>query len=189
MDGTTAFWESTTLDNYELHAWMTVSGGYEYLFEVDGWSSDAEPVSFNVAIEHQPITDAYERNDSWEEAPIISGTIHGMLHAGYESSGVCSEDYDDWYTYKSSGKPLEVALTDVPEDILAGIEIWDPSDMEWTATWESAWEPSMDVSVNFDPDHSGDYLIRVQAYGPYAHGTGDIPESFTQPYTLSVSTN
>ena len=186
VDGDQAWWEGNDLDDRDMNAWMTVSPGHEYLFEVDGSSSGAAPLTCRATITHHAVPDPWEPNDDLDEAVAVHGTLQGYFHAGHESTSVTSEEYDDWYLYESDGSRFEIALTDVPDDLTAGIEVWDAADLTWTLDWESAWDEGMDVVLEVRPERAGAHYIRVYGWGLYAQGTGDPPDSLTSPYTLTV---
>lgn len=182
MDGDYAWHQVKDLAGYDLTAWTAVEPGHEYRFTLSG----SDDFRCEAAVEHHPVDDTYEPNDTPETAARAASGLSAYFHVPLTGEYPYSSDYDDWYRVSTDGKPLTLSLTGVPADATAGLTVYDPEDTEWSLDWESARYAGSDVEVDIDPEGRRTLLVQVQAWGVDAYGTDDLPDSLSQPYTLTL---
>lgn len=183
-DDTYACWQSADLDEVDETVWIAVDAGHSYAFEVTG---HGQYFSYDLAITHHAVRDAAEPDSEREEARAVSGSAQGWFAAGLGSDGFDYDAYDDWFTWESDGTPFEVQITSVPEDVMAGVEMYAPGSMDYW-TWEYGWDQGDDVDLRVDARKPGTWYGRVQA-GSLTHSgcvEGAAPDSMTTAYTLTV---
>lgn len=184
VDDTHACWESADLDEVDETLWIAVDAGHSYAFEVTGYG---QHFSYDLSITHHAIDDAREPDTEREDARPVSGSATGWFAAALGTDGFDYDAYDDWFTWESDGTPFDVQITSVPDDVLAGVEMYAPGSTDYW-TWEYGWDHGDDVDLHVDARKQGTWYGRVQAASVLHYGCseGAAPDSMTTGYHLAV---
>ncbi|MEQ1502512.1 MAG: hypothetical protein ABMB14_09780 [Myxococcota bacterium] len=172
-----------------LDGWATVAPGVVYTIDVMRFAGTGPEYRYDLTVTYTPIDDAFEPNQTPDDAPPIDvGTpIHASAAAVSANAELAPEDDADWYTVTLHGGSATVALTDAPSDFACDVMLVGP-------TGDGAGESySLDggadctvVAEDLDP---GDYTIGVIHFagGAVRGGGGSPPAYVGGSYTLEVT--
>jgi hypothetical protein len=148
---------------------------------------------YSFKVSYTRIDDPLEPNDDSDTpAPIALGTpITAYFFDGFSSSAVPAAD-QDWYAVTLAAGTTSVAITSVPHDLRMQFVVYDAASfVQVSATGFVGANSGASLNGSFTADKSGTYLIGIQAFsflaGSVAGVGTTLPDSFTRPYTLTVT--
>ncbi|MDP1823694.1 MAG: hypothetical protein Q8L48_10640 [Archangium sp.] len=172
--------------------------GVTWNLHVSRFSGDAgvSAASYTASVTWTPITDAWEPNDSRQDArPISVGApIQALLVGGRLDSNLAQLEYRsaDWYRVRlTAGQRVRLALTNVPLSVTPTVSFFCAACSSATDE-KGQTSPGQDISLLSTSAISttGDYDVRVWNLGAASDAAmlvSDLPPHFTQPYTLTVT--
>lgn len=171
----------------DVNAFVEAKPGTKLRFSLKpSYYEEKQTFEYDVDVKYTKIADAFEPNDSRENAKRIekNTSINAYFFAGYDSKEL--GDYDDFYEIDLNAGKATFKLEDVAEGY-AKMNVLDEAgesiEIEYAGT-RGASVFLNDLAIT----KSGKHYVHVTLSGVDAEGdTTGVPPHFTKPYKLTVS--
>jgi len=165
--------------------WFAGAAGAKFRIDVHNYVGST--AAYTLSIKETGVPDLHEPNDSRSTATAIEvgKPVAGYLFSGFES-GTQKLPWDDWYKATLPAGTAKVALTDVPDEVEAVVELDDAMGVKVVSSTSKVAGGAVSLSAMVS---AGDYFIHVSPYDQYSiqGGGATIPTFATRPYSLDVS--
>ena len=177
-------------DGQSAYLYFAARAGDSYRLRIQHFASQGE-LAYTLKATFTGVPDAHAPNDTQKTAAALTaGTAtDGYYFAGYDvSSPPAATAWDSWYKVTLPAGTAHLELTNTPSDITASVELFDGLgqhlDNKYSAT------DGASVVLDTAAPAAGDYYVKVAPFSPPGTLTGTVaavPQYFTQPYSLKVS--
>jgi hypothetical protein len=173
-----------------LKQYVNVAPGKKYRIRMGTYVGASETeYKYDLKVRYTKIDDTYEPNDTREAAkPITKGTpVSGYATAGYVTSEIADGAFDDWYSLDLAAGSATVKLDDVASNFWARVRILDASGNEVVSQQGS--DRGANITKEATELVAGKHYVVVGVYvgAPDSAKEGDIPQSISRPYKLTVT--
>jgi hypothetical protein len=156
-----------------------------------GTTDGGEPLPYDISVTWTPVTDAFEPNNTQADAkPITLGTPIQALLVGPKKPGVSGSESVDYYRFtQTAAKRVRVRLTNAPSSVTPVIRLECPT---CSSQQKAQTSPGQDVDL-LSTSTIGTAEVFVVVWNDQRDSDSgqlvrDLPSHFTQPYTLTVTT-
>jgi hypothetical protein len=147
--------------------------------------------TYDLTPSYTQVPDPYEPNDATDTAtPMPDGAqMSAFLFAGRRPNASEAAAYDDYYRFTAQPGTVSIHLDNVPPDLAVRLFLLRADGTE-VARVSNGMRGAPLAMTPPEVLETADFVVRVSLWdeAPAAAGIGtDVPASFTQPYSLSVS--
>jgi hypothetical protein len=177
----------------DLHTYLATSAGQKYRLAVSSFAGWKAPSKYTMKITYMKVDDTYEPNNTRDTAkPITLGTpVMAYIHDGFITSQVDDEDVRDWYTVTAAAGNLTATVENVPMNLDAWVEIVDAAgklDYAYSSNkGANATLTVMNVAAGTFRISVKPFVVPGDLFFGQSKLMGQVPDSFTRPYKLTVS--
>jgi hypothetical protein len=175
-----------------LYFYWAAAPGQKYRVAVTNFAGWNNPYKYTFKATYQKVADAFEPNDMREAAkPLTLGTaVMPYFFTGFRRGDIKPEEYQDWFSVMLDAGMVTVKVDNVPTDVRPQIKLLDPTGAEVDLPTRYNVTPGGSLNTSAKVDMAGKYLLVVDIFSVEPDASAKemmVPDSFTRPYTLTVS--
>jgi hypothetical protein len=182
----------TTDSGGSLYFYWAAAPGQKYRVAVSSFSAWSTPFKYTLKATYQKVNDTFEPNDTRETAkPLTRGTaVMPYFFTGFRNGDIKAEEYQDWFSVMLDAAMATVKVENVPTDVRPQVKLLDPTGaaVDLPVTYNVTPGGSINSSVMIPTAGVHRVVIDIFSVEPEAAGKAmTVPDSFTRPYTLTVT--
>jgi hypothetical protein len=190
LDNGVIFDSYTTDPGANVSGWLTVTPGAKYRIQVNRFGGRGERFAYDLRAKYTPIADAFEPNNTKEDAKAIEvgKGIQASAAAHSAKTEVTETDEADFYKVTLAAGAATVKMSSVPADFMCDVELLDAAGVRVAEKYQT--DKGADCTLDATNLVGGSYLVKVHAFGgvPVRGATGsEVPAFVRLPYALAVT--
>jgi hypothetical protein len=174
-----------------LFFYWAAAPGQTYRIAVSPFNPFTGAFLYKWKATYTPVTDAYEPNDTREQAkPIAVGTpIDALFFAGHKRATVAIDEFKDFYAFDLAAGMVTLKVDRVPSMVRPEVELYDGAGNRIGPARMFNNTPGGSINVSTTVAKGPHRLeVRIFSLAPEtAKNAMAVPDNFTQPYRLTVS--
>jgi hypothetical protein len=204
-DGTVSVKVYSATDNSEIlgSAYTTTAGasvffywaaapGEKYRLSVTGFGGWSKAFKYTLKASYTKVSDTFEPNDTRDASkPLTLGTpVMAFFFSGFRGKDIKPEEYQDWYSVTLAAGMASLKLENVPMNVLPQIKLYDAAGgmVSLDQNYNTTAGGSILTKAMIPAAGMHRVVVDVFSVPPEASGKAMmVPDSFTHPYTLTVS--
>ena len=176
-----------------LFGYWSSAPGQRFLIHEAPKSASSYPYAYKLHVTYAALPDAGEPDDTRQKARSIDvgEAVQGYMFAGFLGSSVDVAEYSDFYAVSLAAGSYTIHVGTVPSTVNIEIFVYDSNGSGLVQSWNAT--AGADFVDSRTAATAGTYYIEVTYFNARVSPAAttslpdDVPEQYTQPYTLTVT--
>jgi hypothetical protein len=182
----------TTDNGASLYFYWAAAPGQKYRVAVTKFAVWNKPYKYTLTAGYTKVNDTFEPNDTRDAAkPLTLGApVMAYFFSGFKGKEIKGEEYQDWFSVTLATGMASIKLENVPTDVRPQIKLLDPTGAMVGVADNYNVTPGGSIITKAMIEMAGPHRVVVDVFSvePAAAAKAmAVPDSFTHPYSLTVS--
>jgi hypothetical protein len=182
----------TTDAGASLFFYWAAAPGQKYRLAVSRFGGFTNPYRYTLKASYTKVNDSYEPNDTRDMArPLTLGApLMAYFFSGFRGKDIKAEEYQDWYSVTLAAGRASFKVESVPMNVRPQIKVYDAAGGMVAVADSYNVTPGGSIITSAMIETPGMHRVVIDVFSvePEAGAKAmTVPESFTHPYTLTVS--
>jgi hypothetical protein len=175
-----------------LYFYWAAAPGQKYRVAVSNFSAWSTPIKYSLKATYQKVNDTFEPNDTRETAKALTlGTaVMPYFFTGFRNGDIKPEEYQDWFSVMLGAGMVTVKVENVPTNVRPQVKLLDPNGAEVDLPDRYNVTPGGSINSSVMITTAGMYRVVIDIFTVEPEAAAKemtVPDSFTRPYTLTVT--